>query len=194
MPLPKPKTELHVISFDPGGVLGWSHFVVDVQAFANPHEKVLTNLLAWRYGEFEGTEHEKVRAALDLIRTSRYKRRTNLVTGHYEIVTEDFELTQLIGGKDLLMPTRLNAILEYQLATLFRLELNYQHRSMRTGVTKERAKLWGIWPVKGKDAWASIQHGLTFLKRVKIKADELTWPKFQQQRETAYQSLSMTHS
>lgn len=161
--------------------MGWSEFVVNARAFGNPHERVLTNLLEWRCGEFEGTEHEKVTQALDLIRKSRYGATDNLLKSHYEIVSEDFELTQLIGGKDLLIPVRLNAILGYQLQTLFQLPLNMQNRQMRTGVTKERAKLWKIWPVKGKDAWAAVQHGLTYLKRVKVKADEISWLKFQRQ-------------
>lgn len=175
--MPK-KTELHVIWFDPGGVMGWCHFVVSAKAFSHPRERVLKNLLEWRCGEFEGTEHEKVGAALDLIRTSRYGPNNNLLRGQYEVGTEDFELTQLIGGKDLLIPVRLNAILDYQLTTLFHLPLLYQNRQMRTGVTRERLKLWKIWPVVGKDAFAAVQHGLTYLKRVKIKANEISWRGF----------------
>lgn len=170
----KRKDELHVITFDPGGKMGWAHFVVHVRAFSHPREKVLKNLLGWRCGEFDGTEHEKVRAALDLIRMSRY-RNGRLYTARYEIVTEDFELTQLIGGKDLLIPVRINAILEYQLAQGFQLPLSYQNRAMRTGVTRKRLRLMGLWPVKGKDAFAAVQHNVTYLKRLKAKADEQTW-------------------
>jgi len=176
------KNELHVIAFDPGGVMGWAHFVVHIRAFSHPREKVLSNLLGWRCGEFEGTEHDKVRAALDMIRKSRY-RNGKLFTARYEIVTEDFDLTQLIGGKDLLIPTRLNAILEYQLAVGFQLPLAYQNRALRTGVTKPRLKRMKLWPVRGKDAYAAVQHGVTYLKRLKQRADEVTWEKLIQLNE-----------
>lgn len=167
------KNELHVIAFDPGGRTGWAHFVVDVRAFSHPREYVLKNLLEWRTGEFEGTEHDQVRACLDLIRASRYS--DGRMDARYEILTEDFELTQLLGGKDLLIPVRMNAILEYQLVGNFHLPLLYQNRSMRTSVTRPRLKLWGIWPMKGKDSFAAVQHGLTYLKRLKVKADEISW-------------------
>lgn len=173
------KTQLHVIWFDPGGITGWAYSVVSSKAFSHPREKVLKNLLEWRTGEFEGTEHEQVTQALDLIRRNRYGPNNNLLTGLFEIGTEDFELTQLIGGKELLIPVRLNAVLDYQIQTLFQLKLFYQNRSMRTGVTRPRMKLWKLPRPKGKDEFAAAQHNLTYLKRVKIRADEITWKQYQ---------------
>lgn len=172
------KTELHVVWFDPGGVSGWCYSVVDAKAFSHPRERVLKNLLEWSTGEFEGMEHEQVTQALDLIRRKRYSGNV-LLHGLFEVGTEDFELTQLIGGKELLIPVRLNAVLDYQIHSLFQLKLMYQNRSMRTGVTRERMKLWKLPPVKGKDAFSAAQHNLTYLKRVKIKADEITWKQYQ---------------
>lgn len=174
------KTELHVMWFDPGGVTGWAYSVVSAKAFSNPREKVLTNLLEWTTGEFEGTEHDQVTQALDLIRRKRYSGNV-LLHGLFEVGTEDFELTQLIGGKELLIPVRINAMLDYQLATAFQLRLAYQNRSMRTGVTRERMKLWKLPKVSGKDAFSAAQHNLTYLKRVKVKADEITWKRYQLQ-------------
>lgn len=173
------KTELHVIWFDPGGITGWAYSVVSYKAFSHPRQKVLKNLLEWRTGEFEGTEHEQVTQALDLIRKGLYSGKNNTLTGLFEVGTEDFELTQLIGGKELLIPVRLNAVLDYQIHNLFGLKLFYQNRSMRTGVTRPRMKLWGLPPTSGKDAFAAAQHNLTYLKRVKIRADEITWKQYQ---------------
>jgi hypothetical protein len=174
------KTELHVLWFDPGGITGWAYSVVSSKAFSHPREYVLKNLLEWRTGEFEGTEHEQATQALDLIRRTRYSGNV-LLQGLYEVGTEDFELTQLIGGKELLGPVRLNAVLDYQVKNLFGLDLLYQNRSMRTGVTRPRMKLWKLPKVQGKDAFAAAQHNLTFLKRVKIRADEITWKRYQRQ-------------
>lgn len=174
------KTELHVLWFDPGGVTGWAYSIVSAKAFNDPHQRVLKNLLEWRTGEFEGTEHDQITQALDLIREKRYTVDV-MFRGLFEIGTEDFELTQLIGGKELLIPVRFNAVLDYQTRNLFRLRLNYQNRSMRTGVTRERIKLWKLPKVRGKDAFAAAQHNLTYLKRVKVRADEISWKKFQLQ-------------
>lgn len=172
--------EFHVVSFDPGGTIGWAYFIVHYRAFSRPEHKALRFLKSWDCGEFDGTESQQLRRAEALIRRAHYEPMP--YTTRTDVVSEDFELTQLIGGVNLLSPVRINAVLQW-ICEHQGLQLNLQKRQMRTQVTPERLELFGFQPPgkrwvttgKGKDAFAAMQHGVTWLRRIKDDSRSHPW-------------------
>lgn len=187
------ENEYSLVTFDPGGTIGWSQWVVGVRAFTRPENKVLAHVKSWDCGEFSGTEFEQCEAASRLIWRARfgdmpYCSPTDVVSGgmsRADFVSEDFELTQLIGGNNLLSPVRINAILGYE-CKKWGLELRLQKRSLRTGVTPVRLTSMGFpspfrrtgeWSPtgRGKDAFAAMQHAIVFLRRIKKESLRRPW-------------------
>lgn len=166
------RNEFHIVTFDPGGVIGWCHMVIDFRAFLTPRAKVLANLISWDTGEFNGTESDNLHAAVALMREGRYGQMP--FHSKTDVVTEDFELTQLVGGHNLLSPVRINAVLEWEAAQIGGVQFHYQKRQMRTGVTRERLKLMRL-NFKGKDSFAACQHAVTWARRVKQRANQRPW-------------------
>lgn len=175
--------EYHIVWFDPGGTIGWAHLTIDVHAFSRPENKVLANVKDWDCGEFTGERHSQLRECRDLIYAARFDPPPfNTIT---DVGSEDFELTQLIGGDDLISPVEVNAVLDWECDKLG-LSLHRQKRSMRTNVTQERLKLMGFdspmnrggrWTKtgKGKDAFAAMQHAIVFVQGVKAKSMRRPW-------------------
>lgn len=176
--------EFHILAFDPGGTIGWSHLVLDYRAFSRPENKVLSNVRSWNSGEFQGTEVEQIQSCVDKIWVVHFGRelnaRANVVSpainaGNVDTVSEDFELTQLIGGKNLLSPVRINAVLDWECRRQG-LQLHLQKRSMRTGVTKDRLKLFGFTGRRfGKDEFSAMQHAVVWLRGIKKKSIAFPW-------------------
>jgi len=182
--------EYHLVTFDPGGTIGWAHIVIDCRAYSRPEHKVLRWIKKWECGEFEGTEFQQCQLASRLIwrakfGTMPYNTTTDVVAGaiaRADIIAEDFELTQLIGGKNLLSPVRINAVLEYE-CNRWGMELNLQRRTLRTSVTPERLEMYGFKPPgrrwtktsKGKDAFAAMQHAVVWLRRIKEASRGRPW-------------------
>lgn len=164
--------EYHLAFFDPGGTIGWSYFVLDCHAFSRPENKVLANLKSWDCGEFSGTENEQCQAAVDLINHARYGDMPFHSRTH--IGGEDFELTQLIGGANLLSPVRINAVLTWECAKLG-LPYFLQKRNERTGITRERLTAFGFRGKFRKDEFAAMQHGVTWLRKVKRNSIRQPW-------------------
>lgn len=173
--------EYHLVFFDPGGTIGWAHFIVDYRAFSRPRNKVLANLISWDCGEFSGTETEQISAAVALIRRAHYEPMP--FTTRTDVGTEDFDLKQLIGGKELLSPVRINAVLDWECRKQG-LTLEYQLPTQRTQMTAERLELCGFhsplqrrWSKhgRGKDAFAAMQHGVTKLRRIKMQSLSRPW-------------------
>lgn len=176
--------EYHLVVFDPGGTIGWAHFVMDCRAFSRPEHKVLRWLKSWDCGEFTGQEHEQVSAAVDLIYKARHGEMP--FNSRTDVLSEDFVLAQLIGGKELVSPIRINAVLEWECRKQG-LVLELQDRAQRTQITPERLELFGFespygarkkrWSTegKGKDAFAAMQHGVVKLRRVKEKSRSRPW-------------------
>lgn len=200
----KVPNEYHLVTFDPGGTIGWSHFVIDCRAFSRPENKVLRYLKKWECGEFSGAEHQQVAEASHLIWRARfgdmpYNSKVDVVGGAFsktDILAEDFELTQLIGGRNLLSPVRINAMLGWE-CYRWGLKLELQRRSMRTGVTPERLRLAkfdspfrrnGEWSKtgSGKDAFAAMQHAVVWLRRVKDRSRSNPWKLADGQTDNAY--------
>lgn len=176
------RNEFHVVAFDPGGITGWAHFIINMKAFTSPKYRVAKHVIKWGTGEYEGDEFEILTQCTRRIHRARYGPMPFLQ--ECDIVTEDFQLMQTIGGKDLLSPVRINAVLDWNCRLHYGLRLQYQARNMRTNVTPERLDLMGyhapngrkwVKSGKGKDSFAAMQNAVTWLKRVKLKADERPW-------------------
>lgn len=176
--------EFYLVAFDPGGTLGWARLDLSVKAFSRPEHKVLANVLDWDCGEFTGTENENLNAASLLIFDDA------LWSGPYQpnvqFLTEDFDLVQTIGGKTLLSPVRINAVLDWEVSKVGR-KLNYQNRAMRVSMTADRLTKAGFknplrpetgtWSKtgKGKDAFAALQHAIVWLRRLKQESLGKPW-------------------
>lgn len=177
--------EYHLVVFDPGVTIGYAHFTLDCRAFSRPEHKVLRWLVDWECGEFEGTENEQVAECSRLVWRAKfgdmpYNTMTDVLSmgmTRDDFVSEDFELTQMIGGKNLLSPVRVNAKLDWE-CHRWGLTLHLQKRSLRTNVTPERLTMMGfrsptnrrgVWTKtsKGKDMFAAMQHGIVWLRRQK---------------------------
>jgi len=164
--------------------VGWAHMVIDKRAFYHHLTKVLPNVLDWDTGEFDGTEHANITECVRLVREARYGEMP--FHSKTDVVTEDFELTQMIGGENLLSPVRINALLEWEVSKVGGVSFHYQKRQMRTGITPERLKAMGFaspmnrggnWTRtgKGKDSFAAMQHAIVWVRRVKQEANRRPW-------------------
>jgi hypothetical protein len=151
-----------VLVFDPGGVIGWAKFIVDMNAFAKPENKILANVDEWSAGELHGNEHEQLTLAAKMI---RYRRQN----AHFDVVVEDFELTQMLGGRNLLSPVRINAVLAWE-CYKSGVTFNTQKRTMRTNVTRDRMRSFGFTRSFKKDEFAAMQHAIVWLRRLKQKS------------------------
>lgn len=187
----KEENEYHIVAFDPGGTIGWGHLTLDRRAFSRPENKALKYLKHWECGEYAGNENEQVEQASRLIWRARfgdmpYNNTIDVVVSGFsraDVLSEDFELTQLIGGNNLLSPVRINAKLDWE-CHRWGLKLNFQRRSMRTAVTPDRLNQFGFprpngrkWSTsgQGKDAFAAMQHAVTWLRRTKEQSKSRPW-------------------
>lgn len=156
----------HILWHDPGAAgTGWAHLVLNRQAFVTPQNKVLANLVQWDCGTYRGAEHDQMHEARNKILSINGP-------GWADIGTENFELTQRVGGDNLLSPVRLNAVLSWICKSSAGKELLYQQRSMRTNVTPDRLKQFGFegkWSKSGetKDQFAAMQHAVVWARRLK---------------------------
>lgn len=162
-----------LVTFDPGGTIGWSYFIVDFRAFTRPEAKVLRWVEFWDCGEFTGQEVEQLSDALGLIHRARQNDPVHL--SKFDAVSEDFELTQLVGGDNLLSPVRINAVLDWELQTRYGLRLKTQRRQMRMSVTRERLRLFGFQGKFRKDEFSAMQHAVVWLRRLKQESRKHPW-------------------
>lgn len=166
--------QYHLLTFDPGGTIGWAALAIDARAFSRPEHKVLPRITSFKFGELHGTEIDQLAKARELIYQACFGRmpyQPHLTN----IVTEDFELTQRIGGANLLSPVRINAVLQWHCYTNG-IVLQFQKRGMRTGVTKERLIAWGLPKHRyRKDEFAAVQHAFTWVRRVKKDSISHPW-------------------
>lgn len=182
--------EYHLVAFDPGGTIGWAHFILDIRAFSRPEHKVMRYLEYWNCGEFSGNENEQLTSAVGLIAKAKFGEMP--FNTHTDVIAEDFELTQLVGGRNLLSPVRINAVLDWECRKRG-LHLQLQARQLRTAVTKERLKLFGFAGSFRKDEFSAMQHGVTWLRRTKAKAREVPWKISNGVAHNAYWDCSCTN-
>lgn len=171
--------KFHLSWYDPGSAAtGWCAFIVDFRAFSRPENYVQEYLNWFDYGEFTGTEHEQMSAAVAQVRHTVDTWGENIPYLAYEVGGEDFDLVQTIGSKeDLLSPVRFNAVMRWECS---KVGINYrlQNRSLRTSVTRERLRLYDMIKPNhrmGKDAFAAMQHGVTRLKTIKQESLKRPW-------------------
>ncbi len=163
--------QYHVVAFDPGGVMGWAAFSLSKLAFVDRDATLLEHLHWWDTGEFEGEERSILRQAVELCRKAKYG--SMPFNADTDVVSEDFDLVQTVGGKELLSPVRQNAVLDWALKEMG-IPFHLQNRSMRTNVTTERLKRWGF-KAAGKDSKAALQHGIVYLRRRKQESILRPW-------------------
>lgn len=169
--------EYHILAFDPGGTTGWAHLVLDYHAFSRPEASALANLISWDCDEIAGTELDKLGKCAALIWGFHFPNEYN---SRLDVVSEGFDLKQLIGSQaNLLSPVRINAVLDWECRKQG-LELHIQDRSARSAQTPARLNAFGFegrWSPngKGKDAFAALQHAVTWLRRVKEKSKSQPW-------------------
>lgn len=182
--------EFHLVWFDPGAAAtGWTHFVVDCRAFSRPEHKILANLISWNCGEFTGPENGQLKKAEALIRS----RHLGQFRNKWTIGTEDFQLTQTLGGKNLLSPVRINAVLDF-ICFNDGIPLIYQNRAMRVQTTKEKLKLYGFGTNFRKDEFAAMQHSIIALKRIKAQSKGNPWKLSDGMVANAYWDCSCAHA
>lgn len=176
--------QYQVTVFDPGAVAtGWARFSVDFRAFSRPENKLLRWVDDWDCGEIRGPEHEMLSQCVSRIGLM-LSDNGGVPYLQAQVVSEDFELTQLIGGQNnLLSPVRINAVLQWE-CTNRAIKFALQRRNMRTSVTPERLKLFGFKPrhgkrwttsSKGKDEFAAMQHAIVWLRRLKAESKTHPW-------------------
>lgn len=165
--------EFHLVALDPGGTIGWAHFIIDARAFSRPEASILRNLLFWDSGEFTGQEESNIEQCLTLIRSARYGKGPFVCKT--DVIIEDFDLVQTLGGKNLLSPVRITAVLNWECPRQFGLRPIIQARQMRTNVTRERLRNWGFGSRFRKDEFAAMQHAVTWLRRIKQKSRMRPW-------------------
>ena len=169
--------EYHILAFDPGGTTGWAHLVLSYYAFSRPENRALAHLISWDCGEFAGTEVEQLDQATAMIWGHHFPNEYN---ARLDVGAEDFELTQLIGSKaNLLSPVRINAVLGWECRKQG-LEFKLWQRGNRVAQTPARLNAFGFigrWSPngKGKDAFAAMQHAVTYLRTVKDKSKSMPW-------------------
>jgi len=169
--------DFHVTWFDCGGTTGWSHFCLSCEAFSRPEHKILPNIRWWDCGEFTGLETAILKSAVGWIDEVLALNGASFLS--YHIGGEDFDKTNTPGSKEnLFSPVRQNAVLDWE-CDKRGIKYQYQNRQLRTGVTKARLTRFGFegrWTTsgKGKDKFAAMQHGVTYLRR--LKRDSLSHP------------------
>lgn len=169
--------DYHIVAFDPGGVTGWAWLRLSAKAFSAPARQrrlpVLPFVRDWDCGEFTGPEYDQLHEAVRLIHRAKFGP-INDFNARTDVISEDFDLTQLIGGEELLSPVRMIAVLNWECQNRG-FDLILQRRQLRTGVTRDRLKLWGFTGVHGKDEFAAMQHAVTHLRLVKKQANSAPW-------------------
>lgn len=178
--------EYHLTWFDGGVTTGWADLIVDFRAFSRPEAKVLRWVKHWDCGEFSGTENNVLRQASAHVSDKLSVRGGNVSFLQYDVGGEDFDLVQTMGDKkNILSPVRFNAVMDWE-CSKHGIIYQYQARQMRTSVTPQRLKLFGFnspynkrgtWSTsgEGKDAFAAMQHAVTWLRNLKIRARERPW-------------------
>lgn len=161
------------IALDPGGTTGWCVLSIHEIAMVNPEYRILENVASWSAGQITGTTTRQIERLVDLLEA----------WPDAEVVSEDFILRQMSGGRELLEPVRINAALAWWLelggARQWDVEegedwkpreLHLQQPALaKTTATDERLKQWGLLDLTAGTPHArdAVRHGLTFARRRK---------------------------
>lgn len=160
-----------VIAYDPGGTIGWAQLLIDFHAFTRPKNKLLANLLYWNSGELSGNEMQQQDELVRFIKHFHYVNGRRVKT---DVIGEDFDLVQTIGGADLLSPVRINAVMKWECFKIG-VPFHLQKRHLRSKVTKERLRLWGFADTFRKDEFAAMQHAMYWARSRKLESRSRPW-------------------
>lgn len=154
-----------VVSFDNGGMSGWSAWTIHPEALMDPEVKILDNVEHHTWGEIDArgpdAEVACVREEIEIVRGFPGS----------AVLMEDFILRMYSKGRDLLTPVRLNAMLDYALET--QLGVCVTHRQQpseaKSVVTDARLKIWGFYTSAGGQEHArdADRHAILFLRKAK---------------------------
>ena len=159
-----------IIALDPGGTTGWSILKVHPVALIDPEIPILSNIEAWRSGQFTGNENQQAKDILEIVENWEGA----------AVVMESFILRKFSSDEDLLSPVRLLAKIEYGMWLLDRGFFKQQPSEAKGVATDDRLKSWGLYKSEGgmQHARDADRHGITFLRKCKAKAGlrGYAWP------------------
>lgn len=162
------------ISFDPGGITGWSVFVVHPDAIDSEDYNIMDNIIFWSAGQFTGESQDRQDdpedvMAIQMLDLSRAWPRA-------KVVCEDFVLRKFSSGRELLSPVRVTAKFALGLRMYFpnprRAIIKQQPSLAMSTITDDRLRRMGLYtPLSGQEhARDAVKHNLTWLKRAKQMA------------------------
>lgn len=155
---PETAEELYTtVSFDPGETTGWAVFAVRRSAIDNYTKKILSNIVWWSTGEFEGKEDLQVDEMMLLIDAWPQAR----------IVSESFVLRKFSRDEELLSPVRILSKLEYGLHLRGAALITQQPSLAKTTITDDRLKALGFWTGLSTHQRDAVRHGFTWMRRAK---------------------------
>lgn len=131
----EPSSLYTTVSFDPGETTGWAVFCVHKSAIDVYTKKILSNIVWWSTGEFEGDENLQVDEMLMLIDAWPQSR----------IVSESFILRKFTRDEELLSPVRILSKLDYGLHLRGAALITQQPSLAKTTITDDRLKAMGFW-------------------------------------------------
>lgn len=149
-----------VVSFDPGGVTGWTVISVHPDAVRSPKYKILDNITHYSCGQFTGTEFDMVDQMLALCEFWKGAAK----------VSERFILLQQNSSEALLSPVRINAAFRYELGRTVPLYLQTPALA-KTTITDQRLRDMGYAErsVGKEHARDATRHNFTFWRRLKTQ-------------------------
>ena len=161
------------IGLDPGGTTGWCVLRIHEVAMWSNEYRILENVAHWSSGQINGSIGHQIDKLVDLVDA----------WPDAEVVSEDFVLRQMRGGRELLDPVRIMEPLRWWLERGGRRawdveegedwkprELQLQQPSLAmTTITDERLKAMGILHLTNGQPHArdAVRHALTYCRRRK---------------------------
>lgn len=162
------------IAYDPGGITGWSVFVVHPDAIEDEDYNILDNIIFWSAGQFTGESDDREDdpedvMAIQMLDLARAWPRA-------KVVCEHFVLRKFSSGQELLSPVRVTAkfgvLLRMQFPKPRRPIIKQQPSLAMSTITDDRLRRMGLYaPLSGQEhARDAVKHNLTWLKRAKQMA------------------------
>lgn len=163
--IPESNDKLYTtVSFDPGVTTGWAVIAVRKAAIKVYTKKILSNIVWWSAGEFDGKYDSQADEMLLLVDAWPDAR----------VVVEGFTLRKFSRDEELLSPVEIRAKLEYGLHLRNRTMITQQPSLAKTTISDDRLKALGFWTGLSPHARDAIRHNITWLRRAKELAAATT--------------------
>jgi hypothetical protein len=153
-----------IIALDPGGTTGWCVMTVHPEALVADDVRILDNIQHFSYGQFYGAEIDQELEILKLLEAWPGS----------PGVLERFVLRKFLKSAELLAPVRVNAVVEFIMATGYvgrfqpRPYVLQQPSDAKSTATDDRLKEWGLYRPDGQEhARDATRHAITLLRRAK---------------------------